>query len=114
MSYNTSGIGPYFPIPQDELAEAQLLLVAAQQAFMGLVAEFTSENYCMGITTNPYEQQIADALEEVYYYGTAGALWLAYQALGQVVLTPEMSPFLTADRITWMRNRLIQVISTLV
>jgi hypothetical protein len=112
-TYNTSGIGPYFPIPAQELAEAQALLAAAQTAFMSLVAEFTAENYCMGITGNPQEQAIADALENVYYYGTAGALWLAYQALGQVRFTPAMAPFLTSERIAWMQNRLISVISAL-
>src|SRR5579871_4960733 len=105
MSYNTSGTGPYFPIPAPILAEAKVLLAAAQAAFMQLVAEFTAENYCMGVTQSGKSKLIADALINVYYYGTAGALWLAYQELGNLVITPEMAPFLTQDRITWMRNR---------
>jgi hypothetical protein len=67
----------------------------------------------MGITASGASQIVADALEDVYYYGTAGALWLCYQALGEVVITPEMAPYLTADRILWMRNRLITVIDQL-
>ena len=110
---NNSGVGPYFPIPPQELVQAKQLIAAAQTAFMGLTAEFAAENYIMGITASGQSQVIADALEDVYYYGTAGALWLCYQALGEVKVTPQMAPFLTADRIVWMRNRLIQTIDSL-
>jgi hypothetical protein len=100
-------------IPQVEMQAVAQLVIAAQQSFSTLVIAFAAENIIMGITASGKTGLIADALQDVMYAGTSGSLWEAYSALEQVVITPEMAPFLTQDRLNWMKNQLQQAIAEL-
>ena len=113
MAIGYNGNPTYFNIPQPEYNVCLEVVLAAQVAWAGMVAQFAAENIAMGITQANKTQLIASALQEVLTYGATGSLWQAYAALSNVVVTPEMAPFLTEDRIQWMKNQMIQAISSL-
>ena len=95
------------------MQEVAALIIAAQQSFNNLVIAFAAENVIMGITSSGKTALIASTLQQVMYYGTTGSLWEAYNALEHVVVTPEMAPFLTQDRLNWMKNQIQQAIANL-
>ncbi len=113
MAIGYNGIPTFFPIPQPAYNECLAIVQSAYVAWNGMVQQFAAENIAMGITQAGKAQLIADALYQVMVYGSAGSLWQAYAELSNVVITEEMAPYLTAARIEWMRNVMIQVISQL-
>jgi hypothetical protein len=113
MAIGYNGIPTFFNIPQQTYNEYLPIVQNAYIAWVGMVQQFATENIIMGITQAGKTQLIADALYQVMVYGSAGSLWQAYAALSNVVVTPEMAPYLTAERIQYMRNVMIQIISQL-
>jgi hypothetical protein len=116
MALNPDGSPTYFPLSgpvgQATFNKCLSIVQQAQATWTALVGEFAAENLAMGITSEQ-AALIGNALNQVMTYGAEGSLWLAFNALSQVQVTPEMDPFLTADRIQWMKNKLIGVISQL-
>lgn len=104
---------PFFGIPDLEYNECLAIVSAAQAAWINIVKTVAAENLALGITQSGKTQLIADACNQVMVYGSSGSLWLAYNELNNIKITPEMAPYLTEDRIQWMRNQLIQAISSL-
>lgn len=113
MAIGWNGTPTYFPMPQAAYNQCLAIVLSAQAAWAGMVQQFAAENIAMGITQAGKTLLISDALQTVNSYGCTGSLWQAYNALSQVKITPEMAPFLTEDRINWMRNQLIQAIGNL-
>src|SRR5271166_4935951 len=89
-----TGIPLYFNIPIQEYVACLEIIQAAQNTWIQMVAQFAAENIAMGITQAGKTGLIANALQTVNNYGVTGSLWQAYSALNNVVITPEMSPFL--------------------
>lgn len=113
MAIGWNGTPTYFPMPQAAYNQCLAIVLSAQAAWAGMVQQFAAENIAMGITQAGKTQLISDALEQVLVYGSSGSLWQAYAALNEVVVTPEMAPYLTEERIQWMKNIMIQAISGL-
>jgi hypothetical protein len=114
MAIGYNGIPTYFSsINQPTYNGCLAVVKAAQAEWVGMVQQFAAENIAMGITQAGKTLLIGNALQVVNTYGASGSLWEAYNALSQVVITPEMAPFLTQERIDWMKNQMVQVISTL-
>jgi hypothetical protein len=113
MAIASNGQPTYFPIPQQSYDMCVSIVTAAQLAWVQMVTQFAAENIAMGITQAGKTSLIGNALQQVNTYGSVGSLWEAYAALSYVIITPEMAPFITADRINWMRNQLIQAIGNL-
>jgi hypothetical protein len=113
MATAANGQPTYFPIPQASYDACVHIVTAAQIAWVQMVTQFAAENIAMGITQAGKTALIGQALQEVNTYGSTGSLWQAYGALSNVVVTPDMAPFLTTDRIAWMKNQMIQAISNL-
>lgn len=113
MAIGYNGQPTFFPLPQEAYDECLGIVRQAQTAWVGMVSQFAAENIAMGITQAGMTLAVSDALQEVNMYGSTGSLWQAYAALSKVVVTPGMAPFLTAARIEWMRNQLVQAISGL-
>lgn len=113
MALNPDGTPTYFPIPQASFDRCLAIVQKAQVVWTLMVAEFAAENIAMGITQANKTALIADALYTVAVYGSQGSLWQAFAALSAVKVTPEMAPFLTNDRIQFMKNKMITVISQL-
>lgn len=88
-------------------------VAAAIDAWRNLVMSIAAENIAMGITQQKKTKLIADTLMMVMLYGQTGSLWQAYQELDNIIITPEMAPFITEDRRQWMKNQLIAIISSL-
>lgn len=113
MAIAANGQPTYFPqIPQANYNKAFVMVLAAQAAWSGMVQQFAAENLACGIT-NAQAVLIGSAMMQVSTYGAQGQLWLAYNALSSVIVTPQMSPFLTAARIQWMKNTMIDAIAAL-
>ena len=103
----------YFPIPQHSYDLCLKIVTTAQTTWLAMVSQFAAENIAMGISQAGKTSLIADALYEVSVYGSTGSLWQAYAALSKVQITPEMAPFLTEDRLQWMKNKMIEAIASL-
>lgn len=80
---------------------------------------FIAENLAMGISnakgpdgTN-MTKIIGDVLKDVDYYGQKGSLYEAYDALERVNVQSYMAPFLTSARKSYLKNRLISILSSL-
>jgi len=112
MAINPDGSSTYFNISQPVYNKCLSTVQKAQAIWVVMIAEFAAENLAMGITS-AQAAAVGAALNQVMVYGSEGSLILAYNALSKVVVTPDMAPFLTPDRIQWMRNKMIQVISSL-
>jgi len=109
----------FFNLPQPVMAAYYAVIVKATgvvpsyTGFQHLVFCVAAENVAKGITSSGKTKLVAETLQQVMYYGTSGSLWEAYNALNQVQVTPEMAPFITKERIDWMKNQLVQTISSL-
>lgn len=113
MALNSDGSETYFTqIPQGPYNQCLSIVQLAQATWTLTVAQFAAENLAMGISEEQ-GQLISSALNQVMTYGSEGSLKLAYSALSQVVITPQMAPFLTEERIQWMRNKMITVMAKL-
>jgi hypothetical protein len=113
MAINPDGSQTYFPLSQEAFNECLAMVQQAQAQWLAVVSEFAAENVAMGITASGKTALIGSTLANVAVYGGEGSLWEAYNALGQIVCTPQMAPFLTEDRIKWMMNKMIQIIGKL-
>lgn len=104
---------PFFGIPDYEYQPCVTIVNNAIDAWKNLVISVAAENVAMGITQQGKTKLIADTLEPVMYYGGSGSLWEAYNALSAIQITPEMAPYITIERVEWMKNQLIQIIASL-
>lgn len=104
---------PYFGIPDAQFNRCTDIINNAMIAWHNLIVTVAAENIAMGISQLNKTKLIADAMIPVMLYGQTGSLWQAYQALDEIVITPEMAPFITEDRRLWMKNQLIAIISSL-
>lgn len=104
---------PFYGIPDPQYNRALAIVNNAINAWKNLVLTFAAENVAMGITASGKTKLIADTLAQVAVYGSSGSLYEAYFALEQIKVTVDMAPFLTDARLTWMKNELMQILSTL-
>lgn len=78
-----------------------------------LIKQFAAENIMLGITQAGKTKLIADTFKEVFYYAQTGSLYECLSSLDAIVITPEMSPFLTEARRTDLRNKLLNLLANL-
>lgn len=71
-----------------------------------ITAEFAAENVAMGITQAGKTKLIADTCQQAFYYLSTGSLYEARTAMLELVLTEEMSPYLTEARLISFINKL--------
>lgn len=113
MATTPNGAQTFFPIPQQTYTACLTIVVKAQTTWAAMVQQFAAENIAMGITQAGKTGLIGTALQEVNMYGSVGSLWQAYDALNRVHITSDMAPFLTPERIQWMKNQMIAAISSI-
>jgi hypothetical protein len=65
-----------------------------------------AENIRLGITQAGKTKLVADTLKDLVYYLQSGSLYEAMAAIDAVVVTPEMSPFITAERLLIFKNKI--------
>jgi hypothetical protein len=104
---------PFYNIPDPTYQRCLQIFDNAFNAWHDLIRTIAAENIAMGITQQNKTKYIADILMPVMLYGQTGSLWEAYHALDAIKITPDMAPFITEDRRAWMKNQLIQIISSL-
>lgn len=103
----------YLGLSQPTMQYLASKAVKAQAEWQILEIAFIAENIAMGITQLGKTKLIADTFEKVMIYGQAGSLWEALNAIDAIVITPEMAPFVTQDRVNWFKNQLQQAIASL-
>lgn len=96
----------YIPIGAAKVKQAQAL-------WQELIQNFAGENLVAQITVAKKTRLIQDAVQKVLDYGNAGSLWEAYIEAGRIVITPEMAPFITKERIAEFRNKIIEAVGKL-
>lgn len=104
---------PYFGIPDGPYARCTQIVNNAIIAWHSLVVTVAAENVAMGITATGKTKLVSDTLANVIMYGSTGSLREAYLALDAIVPTPEMAPYITPDRIIWMKAELMKIIASL-
>lgn len=104
---------PFFNVPDPAYQRCQQIVNNAITQWHNLVVTVAAENIAMGITQVQKTKYISDLLMPVMMYGQSGSLWEAYHALDAIQITPDMAPFITEERRAWMKNQLIEIISTL-
>ncbi len=104
---------PYAHIPDPIFNKCKDTVEKAMLSWHNLVVTIAAENIALGITQQKKTKLIADTLAPIMNYGQTGSLWQAYEELSQIKITPEMAPFITEERREWMKNQLIQIISSL-
>lgn len=78
-----------------------------------LMSKFCAENIVLGITQAGKTKLIADTLKDVFYYTQTGSLYECLTALDAIVVTPEMSPFLTTQKINDLKSKVLDLLGTL-
>lgn len=104
---------PFYNIPDYQYQKAQASVIKAIDSWRNLVITIAAENVAMGITQQQKTKLVADTFLPVMMYGQSGSLWEAYHALDAIKITPQMAPFITEERRNWVKNQIIQIISTL-
>lgn len=102
-----------FGLPDYAITAALPTVQAAQAKFQLLVQQYIAANIVRGITTSGKVALIGNAVGQVAFWGAQGSLWQCYKAVGAIVITPEMAPFLTEDIREEFKNKLIAIISSL-
>jgi hypothetical protein len=104
---------PYYGIPDVEYQACVAVVNAAINAWHNLVVIVAAENVAMGITQQQKTKLVADTLMPIMLYGSTGSLYEAYAALDEIVITEDMAPFITQDRVIWMQNQIMAIIESL-
>lgn len=71
-----------------------------------MIIDAAAENIRLGITQAGKTKLIADTLKDLVYYLQSGSLYEAMIAIDTVVVTPEMSPFITSSRLLVFKNKI--------
>lgn len=103
----------FFNYSQPQMQYLAIKVAGAQAAWQVLQTSFIAENLALGITQAGKTKLVADTFEKVIIYGSTGSLWEALVAIDSIVITPEMAPFVTKERVNWFKNQLQQAISSL-
>lgn len=78
-----------------------------------LINRFCSENIVLGITQQGKTKLIADTFKDVFYYAQTGSLYECLSALNAIVITQEMAPFITEERINNIKTQINDVLNNL-
>lgn len=112
LGYTYSG-GVFTPpvVDMQKLVEDKIL--KAIVGFNKLVISYAATNVLGGITQLGKTKLISDTLSDVMRYGESGSLYQAIAALQAVVVTEEMAPFITAQKIESMIKDITELINSL-
>lgn len=78
-----------------------------------VINKFCAENMVLGVVQAGKTKLIADALKDVFYYAQTGSLYECLASLDAVTITPDMSPFITAQRKAELREKINNLIINL-
>lgn len=104
------------PAKADSLDPQLVVQIKIQKAILGfnnIMIQYVANNVLLGITQKGKTQLIADTLADTQRYGQSGSLYAAITALQEIVLTPEMDPFLNQTIINNLIEQAQQVLASL-
>lgn len=115
IGYTFDGTNFHAPVPAslDAQTTVQIKIQKAILGFNELMVQYAASNVLLGITQAGKTQLIADALDDAMRYGQCGSLYACIAALQAIVITPEMSPYLTSSVITSLIQQATNVINSL-
>lgn len=113
MAIDKQSVPPPKPIPDYLIQIGAAKIQKAQQSFNALLLDFAGANVIQRITDAGKTELIGHAVRDVLFWGQSGSLWEAYKATERVIITPEMSPFLTEETKQQFKNRIIEILSSL-
>lgn len=102
-----------FGLPDYAITAALPKVQVAQQQFQLLVQQYIAANIVRGITVSGKVALIGNAVGQVAFWGSQGSLYQCYKAVNEIVITPDMAPFLTEVIREEFKNKLIAIISSL-
>ena len=88
-------------------------VIKAIESANDLIRQFAAENIAMGITQAGKTKLIADILKDVFYYAQTGSLYECIAAIDAIVILPEYAPFITEERKTDLKNKVLDVLADL-
>ena len=101
-------------VPQKEAKEiVKNKIISAKKAANLISEDFAIDNVLLGITQAGKTKLIADTLSNVFYYASTGSLYEAINALDAIVITEEMSPFLTEVKKDIFKQKFLNAINSL-
>ena len=94
-------------LPPPDPDAAYLNVVKNARAFGdSLINSSAASNIRYGITQAGKTKLIGDAVKEAVYYLQSGSLYEAMTAIDAIAVTPEMSPFITAETLLMFKNKI--------
>lgn len=100
-------------IPQPYIQAGSAAAVKATAGFNAMMAEYVGGNIATQITKAGKTELIGQTFKEVSYWGGVASLYQVFTALEKIVITPDMAPFFTESTRQEMKNRVVQILSTL-
>lgn len=100
-------------IPKPYISAGSAIAMKAKAGFDDMMQEFVGGNIATQITKAGKTELIGNAFKEVYYWGEAASLYQVLSELEKIQITPEMAPFFTENTKQEMKNRIVQILSTL-
>lgn len=88
----------------------------AQKAIAGfneMMSEYVGGNIAAQITKAGKTELIGETLKEVTYWGSVASLYQVLKELERIKITPQMAPFFTENTKQEMKNRIVQILSSL-
>lgn len=100
-------------IPQPYIDLGSAVAQKAITGFNAMMTEFVGGNIATQITRAGKTELIGNTLKEVAYWGSVASLYQVFSELEKIQITPEMAPFFTEHTRQEMKNRVVQILSTL-
>jgi len=100
-------------IPKPYIDAGSAVAQKAIAGFQAMMTEFVGGNIATQITKAGKTELIGNTFREVQYWGSVASLYQAMAALEAIHVTPEMAPFFTNTTKQEMKNRIVQILSSL-
>lgn len=92
----------------NQTVKLKKLFIGIRKLWQALSDQFAAENAAMGITQEKRTREVADKFKEVVYYLNVNA---PKEALAEIDKIQRDSKYLTEERLTALKNKLIEFIN---
>jgi hypothetical protein len=100
-------------IPKPYIDAGATVATKAKAAFDAMMLEFLGGNIATQITRAGKTELLGETFKDVQYWGSIASLYEVYKSLEKIKPTPEMAPFFTEKTKREMKNRIVEILSTL-
>lgn len=100
-------------VPAPYIAAGSAVALKAKAGFDAMMLDYVGGNIATQITKAGKAELIGKAFERVIFWGQAASLYEVFKELEKIKVTPEMAPFFTEATKQEMKNRIVQILSSL-